>query len=52
MAEGDYDLREITKRIVMRIITLVEPYFTVVTKQTYENEFDPTTIESMSLFKS
>jgi len=53
MAEGeDYNLHTITKRIVMRIITIVEPYFTLDTRTTYNREFDPSKVKPVSLFKS
>jgi len=51
MAGDEYDLQKITKRIVMRIITLVEPYFTIRTKETFDSEFTAEKIKATSLFK-
>ena len=34
------------KRIVMRIITIVEPYFTLDTRTTYNREFDPSKVKT------
>ena len=49
MAEHDFDLLKITQRIVLRIITLVEPYFSSEYKQKYLITHSLTATEESSL---
>jgi len=50
LAEEDYDLQEITQRIVLRIIMLVEPYFSHESKEKYLHEVEQNPVEATSLF--
>ena len=50
LAEEDYDLKAITQRIVLRIIMLIEPYFSNESKEKYLHEVELNPVETTSLF--